>query len=89
MPSALDRALLAAPDQVEIYWQKMVFLKKDGHVEDALNLLGHEGVAAAGAIDTSHRAALLESSGRTEQARRIPQLSAAGQNRQRCGWRKD
>ena len=71
-PSALDRALLAAPDRVEIYWQKMVFLKKDGHVEDALDLLdrAEKSLPREPSIPVL-RAALLESSGRTEQARQL------------------
>ncbi len=37
--SAIDRALAAAPNRVEIYWQKVVFLKREGHVREALDLL--------------------------------------------------
>jgi tetratricopeptide (TPR) repeat protein len=69
---ALDRALRAAPDRVEIYWQKVVFLKRDGHIEDALALLDRAQKAlpqepAAPVL----RAALLESNGKAEQARQL------------------
>ncbi len=69
---ALDQALQAAPDRVEIYWQKMVFLKRDGHVKDALNLLdrAEKSLPREPSIQVL-RAALLESSGRTEQARQL------------------
>ena len=69
---ALDRALQAAPDRMGIYWQKMVFLKKDGHAGDALDFL--DRAAKSLPRDPSIpvlRAALLESGGRTEQARQL------------------
>jgi tetratricopeptide (TPR) repeat protein len=70
--AALDRALAAAPDRVDIYWQKVVFLKRDGHVAGALNLLDRAGklLPQEPSIPVL-RAALLESAGRTEQARQL------------------
>lgn len=74
--AALDRALRAAPDRIEIYWQKLVFLEGDGHIADALALLDRAGKALPQepAIPVL-RAALLESSGKAEEAK--PILEAA------------
>ncbi len=72
--AAIDRALSAAPDRSEIYWQKMVFLKNSGHVEDALDLLDRAGKSLPREPSIPVlRAALLESNGRTEQARELLQ----------------
>ncbi len=69
---AIDRALRAAPDRIEIYWQKVVFLKDSGHVEDALGLLDRAGKSLPREPSIPVlRAALLESNGRTEQARQL------------------
>ena len=69
---ALDRALRAAPGRVEIYWQKMVLLRKGGRVEDAMNLLeGAEKVLPQEPAVPVLRAALLESDGHTEQAQKV------------------
>jgi tetratricopeptide (TPR) repeat protein len=70
--SASDRALQAAPHRVEIYWQKMVFLKNDGRVADALDLLG----LAAKSLPQEPsipvlQAAVLDSAGRMEQAKQL------------------
>jgi len=70
--ASLDRALRAAPDRTGIYWQEVVFLKKDGRTKDALELLDR---AAKSAPQQPWfpvlRAALLESGGQTEQARAL------------------
>ena len=70
--AALERALQAAPRRVDLYWQKMVFLKKDGHVQAALELLDRAQTALPRepAIPIL-RAALLESNGQAEQARQL------------------
>jgi predicted Zn-dependent protease len=66
---ALDQALRTAPDRFEIYWQKVVFLKKDGRREDALELLDRAGKSMPEQPwYPVLRAALLENGGRTEQA---------------------
>jgi tetratricopeptide (TPR) repeat protein len=70
--SALDHALGAAPDRIDLYWQKMVFLKKDGQVEAALDLFDRAGKSLPREPSIpALRAALLESSGRTEQAQQL------------------
>jgi len=70
--AALDRALRSAPDRIEIYWQKLVFLKRDGHAEDALELLDRAAKSLPQEPSVPVlRAALLESSGRAEQARQM------------------
>jgi tetratricopeptide (TPR) repeat protein len=70
--SALDRALQAAPDRREIYWQKVVFLKKNARIEDALDLLdrGAKSLPQEPSIPVL-RVALLHSTGRTEQAKQL------------------
>lgn len=70
--TALDRALRAAPERIDIYWQEIVFLKKDDRPKDALELLDR----AAKSLPQQPlvpvlRAALLESGGQTEQARAL------------------
>lgn len=69
---ALDRAIRAAPERVDVYWQKTVFLQKGGHVDTALDLLDRAGkfLPREPAIPVL-RAALLESSGHTEEAKRL------------------
>jgi tetratricopeptide (TPR) repeat protein len=70
--SALDRALQAAPDRIEIYWQKLAFLKRDGNIEAALGLLdrAEKSLPQEPAVPVL-RAALLESSGKIDQARQL------------------
>lgn len=68
---ALDRALRAAPDRVEIYWQKVVFLKRDGHIEDALALLDRAEKALPQEPAIPVLRATLESNGKAEQARQL------------------
>jgi tetratricopeptide (TPR) repeat protein len=70
--ASLDRALRAAPDRADIYWQEVVFLKKAGRMKDALELLDR----AARSMPQQPwfpvlRAALLEAGGETEQARAL------------------
>jgi tetratricopeptide (TPR) repeat protein len=69
---ALDLALRAAPGRVELYWQKMVFLKRDGDVRGALDLLerAEKSLPQEPAIPVL-RAALLDSNGETGQARQL------------------
>ncbi len=70
--AALDRALRAAPDRTGIYWQEVVFLKKDGRTKDALELLDRAGESAPQQPwFPVLRAALLESGGQAEQARAL------------------
>ena len=69
---ALDRALRAAPDRVEIYWQKMVLLRKDGHVPEAMELLDRaaQSLPQEAALPVL-KAAVQESSGRTDEAQKL------------------
>ena len=70
--AALDRALQAAPDRIEIYWQEMVFLKRDGRIKDALELLDRaaKSLPREPAVPVL-RAAVLDASGRTEAASQL------------------
>lgn len=67
--ASLDKALRLAPGRVEIYWQDVVFLRKDGRAKEALDLLDR-----AAQLNPQEpwfpvlRAALLEAGGQTEQA---------------------
>ena len=70
--ASLERARRDAPDRIEIYWQEVVFLKKDGRTKDALELL--EGAGKSLPLQPWFpvlRAALLETGGQTEQARAL------------------
>jgi predicted Zn-dependent protease len=70
--ASLERARRAAPDRIEIYWQEMVFRKKDGRAKEALELL--EGAGKSLPQQPWFpvlRAALLETGGQTEQARAL------------------
>jgi tetratricopeptide (TPR) repeat protein len=70
--ASLDRALRAAPGRTEIYWQEVVFLKKDGRAKDALELLDRAGKSTPEQPwFPVLRAALLETGGQTEQARAL------------------
>jgi tetratricopeptide (TPR) repeat protein len=83
--ASLDRALRAAPDRADLYWQEVVLLKKDGRTNDALKLLDRAGKSAPQQPwFPVLRAALLESGGQTELAqallentrRRWPEVAA-------------
>jgi tetratricopeptide (TPR) repeat protein len=83
--ASLDPALHLAPGRPELYWQEVVFLKKDGRTKEAVQLLDR-GVK----LNPQQpwfpvlRAALLEADGQTEQAlalietarRRWPEVAA-------------
>jgi tetratricopeptide (TPR) repeat protein len=70
--TALDRALRAAPDRIEMYWQEVVFLNKAGRTQDALELLDRAGKALPlQPWLPVLRAALLETAGQTEQSRAL------------------
>jgi tetratricopeptide (TPR) repeat protein len=75
--ASLDQALRLAPDRAELYWQEVVFLKKDRHAKDALDLLDR-----AAKLNPQEpwfpvlRAALLDADGQTGQA--LTLLESAG-----------
>ncbi len=80
--SSLDKALSAAPDRVEIYWQEMVLLKNEGRLKEALALLdrAEKSIPQEPSIPAL-RAALLDFIGDTEQAKRFARKYAGGAGR--------
>jgi predicted Zn-dependent protease len=70
--ASLERALRAAPDRIETYWQEVAFLKKGGRTKDALEVLDRaERAVPLQPWFPVLRAALLEAGGQTEQARAL------------------